>query len=65
MTPAIEVIQIGNAADEKLSVSMKGEAADIIQVLINGLPREALRQIQGALETELGRRRDVASGSAK
>lgn len=53
----IETIQIGNATDDQLSVSLKGSAAAIIQVLVNGLPHDALRQINDAIAVELDARR--------
>lgn len=53
---AIETIQIGNATDDQLSVTLKGSATDIIRVLVNGLPREALQQINDAIVAELDTR---------
>ena len=57
----ISEIHVGNAADDKLSITMRGEATEIVKVLTNGLPREALEQLRDAMEAELARRAVASS----
>jgi RNA:NAD 2'-phosphotransferase (TPT1/KptA family) len=54
----IETIQIGNAEGHDITVTMRGKAEDIMKVLVNGLTREALEQIQVAIIHEIKMRRD-------
>lgn len=53
----VETIAIGQAEDNKLTITLRGDAEALIKVLINGLPREALIQINDALVRELDARK--------
>lgn len=53
----MESIVIGNAEGDGLTVTMRGDTATIIKVLVNGLPREALVQLSESIRQELSRRR--------
>jgi hypothetical protein len=61
----IHTIQIRNAPDdlrdEMLEVTMRGKAEEIVKVLVNGLPREALEQVRDAMTDELAIRRGEAT----
>lgn len=53
----IETIEITNtAAGEDMEITLRGKPERIIQVLIGGLPREALMQVHEALAVEMSKR---------
>ncbi len=53
----IDTIQFANAPNEDgLTVTMRGDPAQIVRVLVNGLPREAIQQLHQALQVELQHR---------
>lgn len=52
----IEQIEVGNATDDKLQITLRGDATEIVKALVNGLPREALLALKEALDTELAAR---------
>jgi hypothetical protein len=54
---AIETIEIGNAKDNQIAVTLRGEPEQVIKALVSGLSREALQQINDALVDELARRK--------
>jgi len=60
MTTVIEAIEIGNGEGELMTVTMRGTAENIVKVLVEGLPREALEQIRDAMSAELVKRRGEA-----
>jgi len=63
MTHVIETVEIGKAFGDQLEVTMRGTAQQIVGVLVNGLPREALEQVRYAMEAELAKRRDEAQSA--
>lgn len=54
-------VQIGNATDDDLAFTLKGKAADVVKVLVEGMPRESLRQIAEAAGVELERRAETVT----
>jgi hypothetical protein len=56
----IEAVEITNATDDELEVTMRGKPEAIIQALVSGVGGEALVQIRDAMDAELRRRRDEA-----
>ena len=54
---AIEQIAVGNAPDDKMTVTLRGEATELVQVLVHGLPREALLALFDAINEELSARK--------
>ena len=59
----IETIAIEQAKDDEkaVEVTIRGDPAQIIPALVNGLPREALEQIRDAIQAEL-KSRQAARG---
>ena len=46
-------IEITDAPDDQLTITMRGKAEDIIKVLVQGLDRDSLVIIRDAMEAEL------------
>lgn len=55
----ISELKIGNAEGDGLTITMRGETAQIINVLIHGLPPEALKQLHDAIQAELIARKNA------
>lgn len=56
MTTTIEEIDIKDAKDGDLEVTLRGKAEEVVKVLVGGLPFEALEQVRDAMQEELAKR---------
>ena len=54
---SIDAISIGPAPDDQLTITMRGSTESVIKVLVHGLKRESLLQLNDALTSELALRR--------
>jgi hypothetical protein len=51
------IFEIENtSAEESVEVTLRGSPDAVIKALVNGMPREALKQFSDALQVELDRR---------
>ncbi len=46
---------------EQVEITYRGEPGAVIHAMVNGLPREALVEVQDALERELAKRAGVTT----
>ncbi len=62
----IETIElaVANGKGSELEITLRGQAEKVIEVLIGGLPREALLELHEALGVELTKRRTKKAHSA-
>ena len=49
-------VELTNETSNEVEVTLRGEASQIVRVLVGGMPREALVQISHALSAEIAKR---------
>lgn len=61
----IETLHIGNAPDDKLTITLSGKVDAVMGVLLNGLPLDDLQVLSEAISSELERRKTSGDSDAE